>query len=63
MSSKLLGVEFLNFLSAIMLDFNDIYFEMISGVRLDPLLQFVGDSNKGDFNIVQAFAKFINATG
>ncbi len=63
LSSKLLAIEFLNFLSSLMLDFNDIYFDMISGVRLDPLLQFVGESNKSDFNIVQAYAKFINATG
>ena len=63
MSSKTLAIEFLNFLSSMILDFNDIYFDMISGVRLDPLLQFVGESNKSDFNIVQAFSKFINAVG
>ena len=43
LQSKTVAIEFMNFLSTLLLDFNDIYFEMISGVRLEPLLAFVND--------------------
>jgi len=35
-----------------LVDFTDIYFDMISGVRLEPLLSFIIGSGKEDFQIV-----------
>ena len=46
-----------------MLDFNEIYFEMISGVRIDPILQFWNEKTKEDFDKVFAFTKFLNSIG
>jgi len=62
-TSKTIAVEFLNFISTIMLDFTEIYFEMISGVRIDPILQFWNEKTKDDFDKVFAFTKFLNAVG
>ena len=60
--SKILGIEFMTFLSTLLQDFEEIYFTMISGVRLDPLLEFINIDNK-DCNIVNAYSKFLNSVG
>ena len=52
----------MRFLSNILYDFNEIYFENISGVRLDSLLEFINIDNK-DFNIIDNYTKFIAAVG
>lgn len=51
----------MQFLATMLLDFPDVYFDMISGVRLEPLLKFMNELNKNDFNIVHAYSKFLNA--
>ncbi|CDW88085.1 c2 domain-containing protein [Stylonychia lemnae] len=61
LSQKTLALEFMSFITTIQLDFNEIYFDMISGVRLDPLLAFMSQSNETDFNIVLAYSKFLNS--
>jgi hypothetical protein len=50
------------FLSNILREYVEIYFDYISGVRLDVLLEFAKIDNK-DFNIINNFAKFLNAVG
>lgn len=63
MSSKQLAIEFMTFLSNMLVDFTDIYFDMISGVRLEPLLHFIIGSGKDDYQIITAYSKFVNSVG
>ncbi len=60
--SKILSEAFIIFLSVILGDFNDVYFQIISGVRLDPLLDYILIDQK-DYNIVNTYANFLNAVG
>jgi hypothetical protein len=60
--SKILSEAFMKFLSVILGDFNDVYFKIISGVRLNPLLEFILIDQK-DYNIVNTYANFLNAIG
>jgi hypothetical protein len=41
----------MKFLSSILYDFNEVYFDLISGVRLDTLLDFINIDNK-DYKII-----------
>lgn len=60
--SKELSKEFVTFLASVLNDFPDVYFDLISGVRLDPLLEFIQIDNK-DFHIVNLHAKLLNSIG
>ena len=62
-SSKLFATQILNFVTFMIYDLPRLYFDNISGLRLDPLINFQGSSEKrrGDADIVRAHTKLVNA--
>merc|ERR1719329_641683 len=61
--SKFLSCKILTFITYMIYDISQLYFENLSGVRLEPLLEYVNhspDSSK-DSEIVACHSKFVNA--
>ena len=55
-TSKLISLKILSFITFIINDIQDLYFQNLSGVRLDPLLEYASltDDNKADTEILLA---------
>ena len=63
LSSRLLSIRILNFFAFMLFDFNGLYFQFLSGVRLDKLIGYINHSSdsKKDTEIVSCHSKFLNA--
>ena len=61
--SKLLSTKILNFVTFMIYDLGRLYFDNISGVRLDALIGYVNhsQSSKKDSDIVTCHSKLVNA--
>jgi hypothetical protein len=61
--SRLLSLKILSFLTFIINDIQDLYFEFLSGVRLDPFLEYAtsSDENRADSEILRAHCQFVNS--
>lgn len=61
--SKFLSCKILTFVTYMIYDISQLYFDNLSGVRLEPLLEYVNHSSESskDSEIVACHGKFVNA--